>query len=338
MKREGVILLPTKLPFEDRSVLNPAVWQDGNQVHVIYRAINEKFMSSLGYARLEGPLKVVERWDKQFLAPKYTFEKKGMEDPRIVRIGQTFYLVYVGHDGKNCLLAYYHGRDLFNLKSGGVISPKISYHRAGRLWRSAKLKDQYYFFQAFYEKYAGKDVLLWDKDGMMFPQKVNNKFVLLHRFFPDMQKVEFTSFNQLKSTEFWTDYLKHLDQNIVLETEFAFESRHIGGGAPPIKTKYGWLVIYHTTSEENEGRTYGGAAALLDKNDLTKVIARLPYPLLAPSTHYETTGEVNDVVFPTGTAIFGERLYIYYGSADKCICAASCRLDSLLAELLKYRR
>jgi predicted GH43/DUF377 family glycosyl hydrolase len=66
----------------------------------------------------------------------------------------------------------------------------------------------------------------------------------------------------------------------------------------------------------------------------TQVIARLPEPLFAPEYDYELNGVVNNVVFPTGTALFHDTLYIYYGTADKCIACASVSLSELLHELI----
>ncbi len=96
-------------------------------------------------------------------------------------------------------------------------------------------------------------------------------------------------------------------------------------------------MIYHGTQEENEGRTYRGGAALFDLDNPKKLIARIPYPILEPEKDYELRGHVSEVVFPTGTAVFGKRLYVYYGAADSIVAAASIELDKLLKELLKYR-
>jgi len=71
---------------------------------------------------------------------------------------------------------------------------------------------------------------------------------------------------------------------------------------------------------------------------LPKVIARLPYALFSPEYKWELIGEVDNVVFPTGTALFGDTLYIYYGAADKRIACASISLSALLAELMSYNR
>jgi predicted GH43/DUF377 family glycosyl hydrolase len=336
IKKEGIILGPTNFVFENKSVFNPGIFQDGQYVHIIYRAVNENYDSCLGYAKLDGPLNLLERYVQPFLSPKYAYEKKGMEDPRISKINDTYYLTYVAHDGKNALIAYYFGKNLFKLQRGGIISPKISYKKAGLLFKNCKLKDDYYFFESFYQQYAGKDVLVWEKDGIMFPEKINNKYALLHRILPDIQVAYFNSFKELKSKEFWVDYLNKLDKHVVLQGKHGFEARHIGGGCPPIKTRHGWLLIYHTAEEANEGRVYRAGCALLNLKDPTKVVARLPYPLLSPTEEYEKQGLVHNVVFPTGTAIFDDRLYIYYGSADTFISCASVKLDSLIKELLRY--
>jgi predicted GH43/DUF377 family glycosyl hydrolase len=75
----------------------------------------------------------------------------------------------------------------------------------------------------------------------------------------------------------------------------------------------------------------------MDINDPHKVIARLPYALFSPEFSWEVKGEVSNVVFPTGTALFGDTLYIYYGAADKRIACASLSLSALLAELMTYK-
>lgn len=337
VRREGVILEPTKNNFENLSVLNPAVYQDGRKVHLIYRAINKKNISSLGYARLNGPAKVAVRWKKPLLAPKYSYEKKGVEDPRLVKIGDTFYLTYIVHDGKNALIAYASGQDLFKLKGGGIISPNISYAKAGKLFKYSKLKDDYYFFESFYQNYAGKNIKIWNKDGFLFPEKIDGKFVLVHRILPDIQLAYFKNFKELKDEYYWIDYLMNLNKFVMLEGAHGFEARHVGGGAPPVKTKYGWLVIYHGAEETNKRRIYRAGAALFSLDRPKRLIARLPYPLFEPSEEYEIHGFVNQVVFPTGTSIFNNRLYIYYGAADSRIALASVSLNGLLKELLNYK-
>ncbi len=335
VKKEGLILKPTKEKFENLSVFNPGILQDGNTVHMVYRAIDKNFKSCLGYARLDGPTTLVERWKKPFLYPKYKYESKGIEDPHIVKIDGTIYMTYVVHDGKNALVAYMSGPDLFHLKKGGIISPQITYKKAANIFSNSQLKDDYYTFESYYTKHGGKGIKVWEKDGFFFPEKIKNKYIFMHRILPDIQIAPAKHIYFLKTKEYWERNLEKLAKYVVLEPEQGWEIRHIGGGAPPIKTKYGWLLIYHGVKPKNKGRIYQAGAALLDLNNPTKVIARLPKPFLTPTEKYEASGHVNDVVFPTGTSLFKDRLYIYYGTADSGIAIASVKLESLCKEILK---
>ncbi|MEA3398837.1 MAG: pesticidal protein Cry7Aa [Patescibacteria group bacterium] len=338
VKKEGVILKPTKNKFESRAVLNPGVYQAGDDVHIIYRAINRKYVSSLGYARLSGPMEIAERWDKPFMFPTRKEESQGVEDARLVKIDNTFYLTYVVHDGKNAITAYSYGEDLFKLKRGGIISPKIQYKDAVKMFRYSKLKDAYYFFESFYQQFGGRNILIWHKDVFLFPEKIDSKFWLMHRILPDIQLTPFEDFSELKDKFFWIFNLMRVGEQVLLEGEHGFESRHVGGGAPPVKTKAGWLIIYHSTQGFNKKRTYYASAALLDLKNPRKVIGRLSEPLFSPTRKFELEGTVNDVVFPTGTAIFDDRLYIYYGAADTTVAVASVKLDDLINTLLKRPR
>ncbi|NTU98653.1 pesticidal protein Cry7Aa [Candidatus Falkowbacteria bacterium] len=334
VEKIGLILEPTTNVFETRAVLNPAVFQDGNDIHIIYRAIADDYISTLGYARLSGPTNVVERWNKPFMTPKLKAESKGIEDPRIVKIDGTYYMTYVAHDGKNAVTYFAEGPSLFELSRGFMVSPKIMYKEAAEIFRYQKLKDDYYFYEAFYKEFSGKNILIWHKDCILFPEKINGEFKMLQRILPDIQLISFEDFGQLKEKYFWIHYLlSELAASVVLESEYTFEERNVGGGCPPIRTAAGWLMIYHGVHENNSTRTYSACAALLDLEDPRKLIAKLPYPLFTPTNEAESLGLVNNVVFPTGTAQFGDDLYIYYGAADTRIAAAKVSMNELLAEL-----
>lgn len=332
VKKLGVILEPQAFAFESLSVLNPGVWQEGNSVHLFYRAIDKDLRSSIGYARLNGPTTVIERREKPIIYREHDYENKGIEDPRIIKLGDTFYLFYVAHDGKNAVTAYATSKDLKTFKKKGVITPQITYREAATIFRNAHLKDAYLYFASFFEELAGKDVLLWEKDVFLFPKKINGKFALIHRILPDIQIVFFNRFSEL-TAEFWKNYLKSLPKYVILENKHWFETRNIGGGCPPIETKDGWLLIFHTVEAKNEGRVYHACAALLDKQDPRKVIGRLHEPLFSPTENWEKSGFVPNVVFPTGTALFNDDLYIYYGAADKRIAVASVNINKLLEEM-----
>jgi predicted GH43/DUF377 family glycosyl hydrolase len=170
---------------------------------------------------------------------------------------------------------------------------------------------------------------------MFFPKKINNKLVFLHRIRPGIQ-ISFTNSIKDLTKEYWDQYFQNFHEHILLDPVYPFESNYIGGGCPPIETKAGWLLIYHGVEETARGLVYSACAALLDLNNPMKVLARLPYPLFGPEYKWELKGEVNNVVFPTGTAIFGDMLFIYYGAADSQIACASVSLSSLIGELQNF--
>jgi len=120
-----------------------------------------------------------------------------------------------------------------------------------------------------------------------------------------------------------------------LDPLYDFEVNYVGAGCPPIETEEGWVLIYHGVCETNIGKTYHAAAALLDLENPQQVIGRLSYPLFSPSQKWEKEGVVNHVVFPTGSAQFGDDLYIYYGAADTHIAVAKLKMTELLNELKK---
>ena len=341
VKKEGVVLEPTKLGFERRAVLNPTCFKKGDYVHMFYRAVRKNKVSCIGYCRLKGPLKVVERSKHPILLPEFNYDKKGLEDPRITFIDGTYYLFYTVYDGKNVRVAYAISKDLKNFKKQSIITPDITYDEAENLFRHSriehgKLKDQYFFFESYYKDRVAKDVLLWEKDIILFPEKIRGKYALLHRVLPEIQLIYFKDFKDL-TLHYWKEYLKHLSKYIVIDSKFGYESRNVGGGATPIKTKKGWLLIYHAVEDTDNGRIYRASAALLDRKNPLKQIGRLKEPLFSPEEKWEKKGSVDNVVFPTGTAIFGKRLYIYYGAADRRIAAASVNLNELLSELLKNK-
>ena len=78
--REGLLLSPTDNSFENNGVLNPGIYQEGNNVHIFYRAVEDGNFSTIGYAKTEGPLKLVERKSEPLIAREHDYEKHGVED------------------------------------------------------------------------------------------------------------------------------------------------------------------------------------------------------------------------------------------------------------------
>ncbi|ASU33050.1 glycoside hydrolase family 130 protein [Mucilaginibacter xinganensis] len=326
VKKEGVILRQTDLDFENDGVLNPAVWQEGNTVHLFYRAVRKGNYSSIGYCKLNGPLKIAERMNTPFLSPQFDYEKHGMEDPRIVKIDDLYYLSYVAFDDENALGALATSTNLQHFDRKGIIVPQISYDDFDLLTKNNTTLNEKYL------RYNRGAKILADKDFVFFPRRINGKLTFLHRIKPDIQIVSVSSLNEL-TDEFWKDYFSHFEEHIFLSPKFAHEVSYVGAGCPPVETPNGWLVLYHGVKDTVKGYQYSCCAALFDLNAPQKEIARLSYPLFKPELEYELMGDVDDVCFPTGTALFGDVLYIYYGAADELIACACVQLSALLEEL-----
>lgn len=338
--KNGVLLEKTCLVFENEGVLNPAVIREDDTLHLFYRAVSKGNYSSVGYCRLNGPLTVAERSDSPLLFPQFDYESKGMEDPRIVKIDDLYYLTYTAYDGINALGALAVSTDLKHFDKLGLIVPQIDYEAFSRLAGSKEIINEKYLRYNEHRhstEEAGKKMLLWDKNVIFFPRRINGQLVFLHRVRPDIQIVSVNELSEL-TPEFWQHYFLHLDQYIVLSAQHDHEVSYIGGGCPPIETDAGWLIIYHGVHDTIKGYVYSACAALLDLNDPTREIARLTEPLFKPEAEWELAGYVNNVCFPTGTALFGDTLYIYYGAADEQIAVASLSLSALIDELLLNKK
>jgi predicted GH43/DUF377 family glycosyl hydrolase len=336
VKKEGILLEKTTQAFEEMGVLNPAVIKEGEFVHVFYRAVSNGNFSTIGYCKLSGPSTVVERFAEPLILTEFEYESHGIEDPRIVKIDDLYYLTYTAYDGVNALGALATSTDLKHWKKHGLLVPKISFDEFNYMTRFKTNLDKKYFRYNEHDhilKKDGKKLFLWDKNVILFPKKINGKLYFLHRIKPDIQIVVGIEKLEELTDDFWQKYFLNFDKNIVLAPKYDHEVSYIGGGCPPIETSKGWLIIYHGVRDSIKGYVYSACAALLDLDNPEKELARLPYPLFEPEKTWELKGEVNNVCFPTGTALFDDTLYIYYGAADERIAYASVSLSALLLEL-----
>lgn len=339
VKKEGILLEKREFEFESAGVLNPAIIKVGDSVHIFYRAVSTGNHSTIGYARLDGPLHVADRWDTPFIVPELEFETQGVEDARIVKIDDLFYMTYTGYDGINARGALATSKDLKTFKKKGLIVPPFTYAKFV-YWaeRNGKVNENYYRNHKFYYQDSDpeKKMMLWDKNVIFFPRRIDGKLVFLHRIRPGIQLVSVSSLDEL-TKEYWEGYFPNFHLNIVMDPVYKHESDYIGSGCPPIETEAGWVLIYHGVEATEKGLIYSACAALLDLNNPAIEISRLPYALFSPELPWERRGEVNNVVFPTGTALFGDRLFIYYGAADERIACASVKLSELTQELIKNK-
>lgn len=338
VKKEGILLSKSTLGFENEGVLNPATIRVGDDVHLFYRAVSKGNYSSIGYCKLKGPLSIEERCDIPVLFPQLDYESHGIEDPRVTKIDDLYYITYTAYDGVNALGALATSKDLITFEKHGLIVAQTVYDEFKRLSASKyTLNEKYARFNDRTRLLivTDKKILLWDKNVVFFPRRINNKLYFLHRIKPDIQVACINELQDL-TKDYWDNYFLHFGENIALTPKHDHEVSYIGGGCPPIETAEGWLLIYHGVHDTTTGYVYTACAALMELDNPYKEIARLPYPLFKPEEEWELTGEVNNVCFPSGAVVFDDTLYIYYGAADERIATASVSLSGLVAELLTY--
>ena len=164
-----------------------------------------------------------------------------------------------------------------------------------------------------------------NKDCALFNEKIDGKYYCLHR--PSGVGLG-GNFIWIAASENLTHWGGH--QCILQTRPGMWDSARVGAGAAPIKTKEGWLEIYHGADEHHR---YCLGAVLLDLKNPSKVLARSFEPLMEPTAAYEQTGFFGNVVFTNGHLVNGNEITMYYGASDEVICGAKLSIESILAKL-----
>jgi beta-1,4-mannooligosaccharide/beta-1,4-mannosyl-N-acetylglucosamine phosphorylase len=118
----------------------------------------------------------------------------------------------------------------------------------------------------------------------------------------------------------------------------------IGAGPPPVRTRHGWLLLYHGIATHfGSVSVYQAGVALFDLDDPLHLIGRSRDNVLEPRKIYELVGQVPNVVFPSGMIVDefdadgfardDSPLKVYYGAADTSVCMATGTIEGLLAAL-----
>ena len=294
-------------PWESRYVLNTGAVRLNGRVYIVYRAFGDDEISRLGMASSEDGFKFTERIEEPIFEPKTPSEVKGCEDPRLTLIDGRVYMVYTAYNGTVAQIA-----------SASISTDDFINHRWRRWHRHGLV------FPGF-----------TDKDGALFPEQFNGKYAMLHRVDPHI----------------WITFSSHLrcpwprkEHSILAgsRTGMVWDALKIGGGAQPIKTEYGWLLIYHGVDFDH---VYRLGVMLVDLVDPTTLIYRSPNYVLEPTERFEV-GERDDswvpnVVFTCGAVpmeegkgILGahDEVLVYYGAADSVIGVATARIEDLIPE------
>jgi predicted GH43/DUF377 family glycosyl hydrolase len=278
---------------------------------------------------METPLKIKKRSRFPLLKPLRDYEAVGIEDPRIVKIDDLFYLTYTAFDGNNALGALALSTDLHHFYRWGLIVPLILKSESLYNKIPASVCANNYTKQLLSDP---NSEFIWDKNVVFFPRRINGKLCFLHRIKPCILVTYASELTDI-NTSFWNSYLSRI-KSMTLDCEKLKldKALYVGSGCPPIEIEKGWILVYHAVYEIDSELVYKAHCCLLDINEPQKVIAYLPYSLLEPELEWEKNGNVKNVVFPTGALIKDGFLFIYYGGADKQIGCASVDLINLINE------
>ncbi len=300
----GPILKPDKdNPWESKAVFNPGTVMLNNQVHLLYRAMSEDNTSVLGYARSRDGVTIEERLDYPVYTPREDFEIKrikngnsGCEDPRLTRVGNYIYMLYTAFNGVEPPQVA-----LTRIKTQDFLTKKWNWERPQLISPS------------------GSD----DKDACILKEKVKGKYAIFHRLQNsiDISLADNLNFKDRRELE---------NTDLVKPRKGRWDGKRVGLSSPPIKTRKGWLMLYHGVSEKDS--IYRVGAILLDLKDPRIIKSRIDYPIFEPLADFEKKGLVPNIVFPCGAEKIKGNIYIYYGAADEVTGVAVIKLSKLLKE------
>lgn len=289
--------------WEAHGTFNPAAIDIDDKIHILYRSVSDTNVSTIGYASSHDGLSIDERSDKPIYFPRARFEinsdgnrDSGCEDPRLMEIDDKIYMAYTAYDGITPRVAVsYISKEDFSKKKWG-------------LWSMPQ---------------AITPENIPNKDAAILPESINGKYMIFHRV------NESICADFLSSLDFAKEKVDECIE-IISPRSGMWDGGKVGVATPPIKTKHGWLLLYHGVSWST---TYRVGAVLLDLKDPTIIKARTAVPLFEPHAEYEHKGIVPNVVFPCGLVVRGNTAYMYYGAADSVTGVATMKVNTILKML-----
>ena len=295
--------------WETKATFNPGAIHLEGKIHIVYRAMSEDNTSTFGYAVTKNGEDILERFKDPIYLPREEFENKkikktnsGCEDPRLTKIGKNIYMCYTAYDG--------------------VGPPRVA---ITSITEKDFLSRKWNWGKPLLITPSGFD----DKDACLFPKKFSHGYLVFHRVEREICG------DYLPTLDFKTEAIKKCIRIIEPRLNM-WDSYKVGITAPPVKTKYGWLLLYHGVSKTSS--TYRVGAVLLDSKDPTTILARTTDPIFEPEAEYEKNGLVNNVVFPCGMVLHKGILYLYYGGGDRVVGMATMELDVILNALRHSRK
>jgi len=289
----GPLLTPDDLPFHANAVLNPGLAIVGDETVLLLRIEDRQGLSQIRVARSYNGIDGWRIADRPLLEPDlpdFPYEEWGCEDARVTQIGESLWII-----------AY------------------TAYSRYGPAVALATTED--------FETVERLGIVLSpsNKDATLFPYPFDGEWVMLHRPVTGGQE---HIWHATADHDFY-----HWSRPGVLLPERGgpwWDGLRIGGGAPPILTDEGWLLIYHGVKEMAGHPIYRLGVALLDRDNPRRVLARASEWVFAPETDYEQRGLVPNVVYTCGAVRRGDEVWMYYGAADTVVGLAIAQVSDLL--------
>lgn len=310
--------------WESEAVFNPAALVHDNRVHLFYRAMGTDGISRIGHASSPDGIHFDERSIEPIYdhGPGFTPTRTpltthtlsydtlnngsgggwgGTEDPRAVSIDDRVYMSFGIFDSWQSM----------RLAVTSLLHTDFNV----RMW-------------AWTPRLVMSPEGQTNKNWVLFPQKINGKFAVLHALTPTVM------------IEYVDDLADLHEKPIQSNNRRSGRPGHWdalirGAGAPPILTDRGWLLLYHGTDpERNTGYQVG--VMLLDKNNPTKILYQSAEPILSPTEWYENEWKAG-VVYASGACVFRGDLLVYYGGGDKYVAAAKMNIDKFLKGLMSHK-
>ncbi|MEN9523944.1 MAG: hypothetical protein RL536_13 [Candidatus Parcubacteria bacterium] len=304
-------------PFEAAATFNGCPILQGRKTTLVYRAMSEPELMKEPHIRTSVVARASSKdgihYDDRhvLISPDCDFDQYGCEDPRVTKLGRTYYIFYTAlsnypfsADGIKVAVAL--STDLKTITEKHLVTP----------------------FNA--------------KAMALFPEKIGGKMVALLTINTDRKPSDICYAEFDKPEDMWSpDYWKKWQESVE-DKKISFRRMpgdHIELGAAPIRTDHGWLVVYsHIQRYDKSDHVFGIEVVLLDLQDPRKVIGRTLGPFMVPDTYYEHVGQVPHTIFPSGALISGGHLEIYYGAADTYCAVATIPLDNLLDVLVRNNK
>ena len=297
------ILTADDWPYPVNAVFNPAAAQLDDTTVVLVRVEGQTGISHLAVARSSNG---VDGWtvdQEPLLSPADGIESEqwGFEDPRVVFVPELERWVITctayGPAGPSVYLAT--TEDFSSVERHGIVREPE------------------------------------DKNAALLPHRIDGKWILFHRPTTEFGGLRPHGAIHLSRS---ADLLRWSEPEQVLRPREGawWDASRIGIGPPPLRTDHGWLLIYHGVKATVSGSIYRVGLALLDLDEPTRLLRRLPEWILGPLDSYEREGDVPNVVFACGLVhdAASDQIRLYYGAADTSVCLATAQLDDLLAAVL----